>query len=101
MHGFFGTPRDLLGEVQVLLAYHDQPDLMRTIVNDLADFWIEVYDRMLDRIDVDVAMIWEDMAYKNGPLISPAMFREFMLPAYKKLTGFFRDRGIRPRPGGL
>jgi len=95
MHGFFGTPRYLLGEVQVLFAYHDQPELMRTIVNDLADFWIAIYDQMLDIIDADVAMLWEDMAYKNGPLISPGMFREFMLPGYKKLTNFFRDRGIR------
>lgn len=93
--GFFGTPRYLFGEIQVLFAYHDQPELMRIIVNDLADFWIALYDRMLDLVDVDLALIWEDMAYKNGPLISPAMFREFMLPGYKKLTNFFRDRGVR------
>lgn len=94
-HGFFGTPRYLLGEVQVLFAYHDQPELMRAIVNDLADFWIALYDQVLDQVQVDLALIWEDMAYKNGPLISPAMFREFMLPAYRKLTAFFRDRGVR------
>ena len=35
------------------------------------------------------------MAYNNGPLISPALFREFMLPRYKRLIGFLRDHGVR------
>lgn len=35
------------------------------------------------------------MAYKNGPMISPDIFREFMLPQYKKLTGFFKEYGIK------
>jgi uroporphyrinogen decarboxylase len=34
------------------------------------------------------------MAYKNGPLMSPKQFREFMLPSYKKLTSFLRKNGI-------
>ena len=32
---------------------------------------------------------------QDGPLISPAMFREFMLPYYKRSTSFLRDRGIK------
>jgi hypothetical protein len=93
--GFYGTPRSLLGEVQVLTAFYDCPGLLRDMINDLADFWIALYDQVLDQVDVDVALIWEDMAYKNGPLISPRLFRDFLLPAYKKLTGFFRERGVR------
>ena len=34
------------------------------------------------------------MACKSGPLISPHMFRRFMLEPYKRLTGFIRDHGI-------
>ena len=34
------------------------------------------------------------MSYKSGSLISPALFREFMLPCYKRLTGFIRSHGI-------
>ena len=40
-------------------------------------------------------MISEDMCYKSGCFISPAFFRTFMLPAYRKLTGFYRDHGIQ------
>jgi uroporphyrinogen decarboxylase len=34
------------------------------------------------------------MAYKAGPLISPAIFREFMMPAYRKVTDSSKARGI-------
>jgi hypothetical protein len=93
--GFFGTPRYLFGEVQVLTAYYDEPDLMHTIVADLTDFWIQLYDQVLDQVDVDLALIWEDMCYNRGPLISPATFRTFILPGYKKLTNFFREKGVK------
>jgi uroporphyrinogen-III decarboxylase len=93
--GFFGSARRLLGEMPVLLAFHDQPELIRNIMNSLADFWCAIYDQVLNQIDVDLALIWEDMCYKTAPLISPAHFREFMLAPYQKLTGVFRDHGIK------
>lgn len=92
--GFYGGARQLLGESRVLTAFYDEPDLVRDIMGYLADFYVALYDRVLQQVQVDAAFIWEDMCYKNGPLISPAMFREFMLPNYKKLTACLRDHGI-------
>jgi hypothetical protein len=93
--GFFGTPRNILGEENLLLSYYDEPELIRTIIDDLCTFWIELYDKVLDQTDADLALLWEDMSYKTGSLISPKLVREFMLPAYKRLTGFFRERGVK------
>jgi len=93
-HGFYGSLRYLLGEKNVLLAFYDNPRLIHLINDYLCDFWIELYDLVLSDTSVDMGLIWEDMCYRNGPLISPAMFREFLLPYYKKLTSFFRDHGV-------
>jgi hypothetical protein len=92
--GGYGTSRFLLGEMQVLTAFSHFPDLLRQIINDLADFWIALYDQILDQIDVDLALVWEDICYKSGPLITPKTFQEFILLGYLKLNSFFRDRGI-------
>jgi hypothetical protein len=94
-YGFYSTPRLLLGEENLLYLVHDDPELVRTIINDLCDFWIALYDQVLGDVPADVGQIWEDMSYNHGPLISPAMAREFMLPAYKRLTAFWRDHGIK------
>jgi uroporphyrinogen decarboxylase len=93
--GFFSTPRYLFGEMQVLTAFYDEPDLMHQIVADLADFWIQLYSQVLDQVNVDLALIWEDMCYNRGPLISPATFRAFLLPGYLKLSNFLKERGVQ------
>ena len=84
----------MLGQEQVLTAFYDDLQLVRDIIDHMCSFWVALYGQVLDQIDIDMAYIWEDMCYKNGPLISPAMFRELMLPAYQKLTGFLRARGV-------
>jgi len=94
-HGFFGTPRYLLGLEKLLTSYYDDPQLIADMTSYLADFWVALYDQVLQEIKVDLALIWEDMAYKTGSLISPALFREFMLPGYQKLTALFRAHGIQ------
>jgi uroporphyrinogen decarboxylase len=93
-HGFFGTPRYLMGVENLLTKYYDDPEMMRDMNNYFADFWIALFDGVLREVDVDTVFIWEDMCYKGGPLISPEMFREFILPGYKKLTDFLKDYGI-------
>jgi uroporphyrinogen decarboxylase len=92
--GFYGFLRYLMGEERLLLAFYDDPGLIRDIMGFLADFWIELWDQALAEVQVDCAHFWEDMAYRNGPLISPALFREFMTPCYRKVTGFLKDRGV-------
>ncbi len=94
--GFYGTPRYLLGDHRILTMYYDDPELMHDMVEYLADFWVAIYDAVLKQTGgADLALIWEDMSYKAGPLISPATFREFLMPGYKKLTALFRDHGIK------
>ena len=34
----------------------------------------------------DFAHFWEDICFKNGPLITPAMFDEKVGPQYKRIT---------------
>lgn len=93
--GFYGTARFLLGEERVMTEFYDNPELMHDIMDYLANFWVSIYEQILDQVDADGILIWEDMCYKNGPLISPEMFRTFILPGYKKLTSCLRNKGIR------
>jgi uroporphyrinogen decarboxylase len=92
--GFYGVARYLLGEVEVLTMFYDDPELMHDIMDYMADFWCTLYDEVLKEIDVDGCLFWEDMCYRNGSLISPEFFREFMLPGYKRVTGCLRDNGV-------
>jgi len=93
--GFYGALRFLMGEERLLLNFYDDPVLVRDFMNTLADFWIELWGQALSEITVDCVSFWEDMAYRSGPFISPQMFREFMLPPYKRVTSFLYEMGVK------
>ena len=93
--GFFGSLRQLMGEERLLLTYYDDPGLIKDMLDHLCTLWISIAEELTARIDFDVGYFWEDMSYKQGSLISPSMFREFMTPMYKKFIGFLKARGIK------
>ena len=93
-YGLFGTLREFLGVERLLLAFYDEPDLVREMMDYLTDFWIAIYAKANNDVQIDHIHIWEDMSGKQGPLISPAMIREFMKPNYLKIARFAEDNGI-------
>ena len=92
--GFFGAPRYLMGEVALLMGFLERPELVARIVDHLADLWAAIYDRVLSQVRADCIHIWEDMSFRNGPLISPALFESFLVPAYRKVTDVARSHGV-------
>jgi uroporphyrinogen decarboxylase len=92
--GIFGTPRDLLGAEELLLLFYDDPDWVHDMMDYLTDLWIKVYEKVVRDVRVDWIHIWEDMAGKQGSLISGQMFRRFMTPNYHKIRDFARAHNI-------
>jgi len=84
---FFGWHRDLMGVENLLTAFYDQPALIHAISEHHLGFLTSLYTRIAREVQFDFIFFWEDMSFKNGPLISPAMVREFMLPYYRELIG--------------
>ncbi|MGE4283554.1 MAG: uroporphyrinogen decarboxylase family protein [Clostridia bacterium] len=92
--GLFGSLRELMGYENLLTGYYDDPELIKDILSFLTEFWITLWDKILPQTDADLAFFWEDMSYNKGSLISPATFREFMTPYYKKLINYLKSHGI-------
>jgi uroporphyrinogen decarboxylase len=91
---FYGFLRDWIGMENLSLLVYDDFPLVREMMATLADFYIEVLRKAVGEVCIDFAMFWEDMCYKNGPLLSPAMFRKLLLPCYLKVTGFLAENGV-------
>jgi uroporphyrinogen decarboxylase len=93
--GLYGMPRMLAGEEGLSYLYYDDPELVRDIQRHWLGFYCEHLRRVTERVRVDCILFWEDMAFKNGPLISPELFREFMLPYYREFIAHCRALGIK------
>ena len=93
--GAFGHPRNLFGDESLAYVLYDDPSLLEEILENWCDLYIELIRKLTEVIPVDVLLIWEDMCYKNGPLISPAHFRRFLLPPYVRLIEACRGVGVQ------
>jgi uroporphyrinogen decarboxylase len=97
--GLFGTHRHLLGFTGLMLAYRKQPELLHEISRHWVTLWKTAVSRIHEKKCPDLVSFWEDMCYKNGPMIGPGMFGTFMLPYYKELVGFLRNELEVPAVG--
>jgi len=91
---FYGYLREWVGSERILYMFYDDPGLIEDMMEQVLYLEIEVIKRVLKDIRVQQATFWEDMCYKAGPLISPAMVRKFMMPRYKKITDLLHNYGI-------
>jgi len=92
--GSFMFLRSMFGPLELLYAFYDQRDLIETIMQrwlDLSDAVTAAHQR---HVTFDEIFFAEDNCYNSGPLISPEMTRELLLPYYKELIRRVRQRQI-------
>jgi uroporphyrinogen decarboxylase len=92
--GFFGPLRNMLGVERLCTTFYDEPAFIEEMMEANADFIIAMMTPILEVVKIDAFAFWEDMAYKTGPLLSPAFARRYMLPRYKRVVEFLRSRGV-------
>lgn len=90
-----GDIRNWLGVVNLSYLQADDEDLFLEIVQTVADLDLRNTEYILKTgAQFDFAHFWEDVCFKNGPLISPAVFDEVIGPHYKRITSLCNAYGI-------
>lgn len=89
-----GKPRDWTGFEQIALLAYDDPELLDEIVENQCQLIVSGITPFLERIRFDYAAGWEDICFNSGPLLSPAMLREFLLPRYRRIARLLRQHGV-------
>ena len=93
--GFFGPLRSLMGIEKACLAFYDNPKLVEEFMSQRAESIIRITGSILDVTSFEMFGFWEDMAYKNGPLISPQLFRKYAYKYYRKVCDYLHTRGVK------
>lgn len=94
--------RSLIGPEELLYMFYDDPDLIHACMQQ----WLKLADSVIARhqqvLPIDELFIGEDICYNHGPLISPDMMKEYLLPYYQQLLSNMRRRQLDPsRPLGF
>jgi uroporphyrinogen decarboxylase len=91
----YGVFRNIVGvEGSSYLLMDDEP-LFDEILTTMADLCYRCVEYTLNSgAKFDFAHFWEDICYKNGPLINPAVFADKVGPHYRRITRLLNQHGI-------
>ena len=91
----FGQIRDFIGVENCCYLYLDDEPLFDEIISTVAELCYQCVKTTLETgVKFDFAHFWEDICYKNGPLVTPTVFDEKVGPHYKRITGLLNQYGI-------
>lgn len=90
----YGTVRNWLGVQGISFLQYDDPGLYTEILDTMGALCLRVTQEILAAgARFDFAHFWEDICFNNGPLVSPATFREKVGPWYQKITDLLQRHG--------
>lgn len=91
--GLFETCHNLLGIQNCLINFYQEPERMHELIDYITDYQMAVAEQICDRLHPDGVFMHDDWGTRLSTFISPDMFAEFYLPAYKKIYGYYKSRG--------
>lgn len=90
-----GNIRNMLSMLGLSYLMCDDFDLFKEIIDTYADMQYKCAEEVLKTgAKFDFAHYWEDICFKNGPLISPVVFEELCFDHYKKRNDLCKKYGI-------
>jgi len=91
----FGVIRNWMGVEGVSYLLADDEELYDEIIATVANLAYKTLEKALEKgAEFDYAHFWEDIAFKNGPLVIPSVFDEKVGPYYKKITDLLKANGV-------
>jgi len=91
---YFFTLRGMAGVETVSYLFFDAPDLIHRMFDAICGHCCRFLEKILAEVhNIRAVGTGEDMAYKNGPFFSPAMFDEFFAPRYRRVMEIARRNG--------
>jgi hypothetical protein len=79
---------------EVVYLTKDQPALVRGMMEAQGEFAAKLAEGVLREVDVDAVLFSEPIGGNNGPIISPRMYREFVLSSYQPVMQVVKDNQV-------
>jgi uroporphyrinogen decarboxylase len=77
-----------------MVLIHDDPRFVREMMSLQGRFAAAMAEKVLQDVEIDAAVFSEPIGGNHGPLISPRMYEELVLPSYEPLLDVLRLHGV-------
>jgi len=74
-----------MGFERFFLRLVDNPSFVHKLLQARTEWCIAMYRKAIS-LGIDVAVLGDDAGHKEGPMISPRMWREFILPYHRRIV---------------
>ena len=91
--GVYEHASRLLGYENLCVLIHEDPGLLRAVVDRLGEIILKYNSMLLQLEGVSVIFQGDDFGYKTQTLISPEHLKEFIFPWHKKYAGLIHSQG--------
>jgi len=92
--GVFTPTWQLMGAETFYLSLADNPELVRRVFNKIGEIQLECVRKVTSFEQVGVLRFNDDLASKQGLLISPRHLREYFFPWLKQIGDICQKRGL-------
>jgi uroporphyrinogen decarboxylase len=91
----FEQMHPVCGHEYMLMGMALDPDWVRDMTTTYADLTIAMWEMLFAEEGLpDGIFFYEDMGFKEKPFMSPAMYRELIMPAHKRTCAWAHDKGL-------
>lgn len=92
--GIFERLHALMGMEDTMCNFYEEPEEMHDLIDFLTEIELDFARNMVERVGVDAVLHHDDWGGVDSTFMSPAMFEEFILPAYKKIYGYYKEHNV-------
>lgn len=92
--GVFEQCHYLLEIQNCLMNFYDEPEAMHELIDYITDWEVQYAKEICKYMKPDALFHHDDWGSQISTFISPDMFEEFYLPAYKKIYGCYHENGV-------
>jgi hypothetical protein len=78
-----------------LAYFYEYPDEMHDMVKMITEYELKWADNIIKHVHPDALFHHDDWGTQYSSFISPAMFDDFILPAYKQIYAFWKENGVQ------
>ncbi|MBD3183935.1 hypothetical protein GF312_16745 [Candidatus Poribacteria bacterium] len=92
-HDAFEFSHYLYGMDNLLMAYITDPDIPKRLARIIIDYKKRVAELAIEE-GADVILTGDDYAYRNAPIMSPDIFRKFVLPYLQEMVDLAKEKDV-------
>ncbi|HCX65891.1 MAG TPA: uroporphyrinogen decarboxylase [Eubacteriaceae bacterium] len=92
--GIFEHLHYFMGMEDALMNFYEEPESMKELIDFLVEWELKLADEFIKHLKPDAIFHHDDWGSQTNSFVSPATFEEFILPAYKKIYGYYKENGV-------